>query len=273
MLRRPAHAARLHRARGVALLAALGLAAASASDAAALVAACPDGSVVFAPRWQDVHCAGAALVAPGGVPRLGLRPPEPSLARRQALRAQRESAREREIERQLTAALSRGALLPAVSAGPVAPPGADLQRGLAGRLGAAASGAGVLELELRGARPARLRIAHAPAFERHVRAGLAARGVEVPGPVLVFALAPAAAAAGVPVPAFAQGGVTLRPDASDPAQLGWLDSGPTALGYVALPARFDLARPVVVFWGDAVAAAQLRPGRPGAQRSASPTSS
>jgi hypothetical protein len=265
MLRRPAPVARLHRVCGVALL----LAVPIASDASALVVSCADGSVVFAQRWRDVHCAGATLVAPGSVPPLGLRPPEPSLARRRAFRARQESAREREIESQLADALSRGPAPPAVSSGP---PTAQPPPGPA-RLAGAAPGAGVLELELRGARPARLRVAHEPAFERRVRAQLAARGVAAPGPVLVFSLASATVGAGVPVPAFAQGGVTLRPDASDPGQFGWLGAGRPALGYVALPARFDLARPLVVFWGDAVAAARLRPAPRPAQRSDSSTAS
>lgn len=279
MPRGPAPPARLHLGCGVGLAATLLLAAAPASDASALVVSCADGSLVFARHWRDVHCAGATLVARCSIPPLGLRPPEPSLARRQAFRAQQESAREGALERQLADALSRRAAPPAVSSAASAAPAAEERRSLDRLLGSAPAG-GVLQLELRGAQPARLRVAHSPALERRLRADLAQRGLPAPGPVVVFSLAEAAAGPGVPVPAFAQGGVTLRPDAADPAQLGWLGAGAPEpgrgtprLGYVALPAGFDLTRPLVVFWGDAVAAARLRPAGPGAQRSASPTAS
>jgi hypothetical protein len=112
-----------------------------------------------------------------------------------------------------------------------------------------------------------IRLAHSRAFEERLRADLAARGSLAPGPVLLFSLEPTAAGLGAMPPSFAQRGVTFRPQPMSPSQLGWIAGADAAsdrrtprLGYVALPAGFDLTRPLVVFWGDAVAAAWLRAG-------------
>jgi hypothetical protein len=71
---------------------------ASALDAGAesVVASCADGSVIFAGRWTDVGCAGAARMPPGQVARVGSEPD-----RTRALAWEREAARERDLEASL----------------------------------------------------------------------------------------------------------------------------------------------------------------------------
>ncbi len=242
------------------------LAATLPTPSRALVAACADGSVVFAKRWKDVHCAGAVEVAPEDVPQLGFVSREPSKEReeRQAFRAEQEAMRERDLEQQLAALPP-----PAVEAGPPGPVlpllavGAAEYRDLA-RLVALSRQRTAAAIE-RGAAPVQIRLAHPGAFEEKLRADLAARGSSASGPILLFSVEPSAAGLGAMPPSVAQRGVTFRPRPTDPSQFGWIASGGAApdggaprLGYVALPAGFDLTRPLVVFWGDAVAAAWLR---------------
>ena len=84
------------------------LGAALPTSARALIATCADGSVVFAKKWQDVHCSGAVEVAPKDVPQFGYVPRD-RVAERRAFNRQHEAMRERDLEAQLAA-------LPAVSA-------------------------------------------------------------------------------------------------------------------------------------------------------------
>ncbi|MBW1688224.1 MAG: hypothetical protein JRS35_24570 [Deltaproteobacteria bacterium] len=251
--------------RGIALYVAAGtlLTAALPATARALIATCADGSVVFAKKWQDVHCSGAVEVAPEDVPQFGYVPRDRA-AERRAFSRQHEAMRERDLEAQLAA-------LPAVAAqarstGPALPLvalSAAEYRDLA-RLVALSQERAAVAIE-RGAPPVEIRLAHSRAFEARLRADLAARGSSAPGPILLFSVEPTAGSLGAMPPSFAQRGVTFRPQPMDPSQLGWIagaDAAPARgaprLGYVALPAGFDLARPLVVFWGDAVAAAWLR---------------
>jgi len=251
--------------RGISLYVAAGalLTAALPSTARALIAACGDGSVVFAKSWEDVHCAGAFEVTAANVPQLGYVPRDP-VAERRAFNRKYEVMRERDLEAQLAA-------LPAVAAqarpsGPALPRvavSAREYRDLA-RLVAHSQERAAVAIE-RGAPPVQIRLAHSRAFEERLRAYLGAHGSSVPGPILLFSVEPMAVDLAAMPPAFAQRGVTFRPQPMDRSQLGWIAGGYTApgraaprLGYVALPAGFDLARPLVVFWGDAVAAAWLR---------------
>ena len=239
------------------------LAAALPTTARALIAACADGSVVFAKRWEDVHCAGAVEVAPENMPQLGYVPRDRS-AERRAFSRQHEAMRERDLEAQLAALPA-----PAIQARPSAPAlplvalSAAEYRDLA-RLVALSQERAAVAIE-RGAPPVQMRLAHSRAFEARLRADLAARGASAPGPILLFSVEPTAGSLGAMPPSFAQRGVTFRPQPMDRSQLGWIvgadaapDRGAPRLGYVALPAGFDLTRPLVVFWGDAVAAAWLR---------------
>jgi hypothetical protein len=251
--------------RGIVLYVAAGtlLAAALPTAAHALVAACADGSVVFAKRWEDVHCAGAVEVVPENVPQLGYVSRDRS-AERKAFRRKHETMREGDLEAQLAAVLASA--VQARPTGPALPLVAlsaaeyrDLARVVA--LGQQRTAAAIE----RGGPPVQIRLTHSRAFEERLRAELAARGSSAPGAILLFSVEPTAADLGSMPPSFAQRGVTFRPQPMDPSQLGWIASGNAApdrraprLGYVALPAGFDLTRPLVVFWGDAVAAVWLR---------------
>ena len=251
--------------RAISLYVAAGalLAAALPTTARALIAACADGSVVFAKRWEDVHCAGAVEVAPEDVPQFGYVPRDRAAERRTFSR-QHEAMRERDLEAQLAALLA-----PAIQARPSDPVlplvalSAAEYRDLA-RFVALSEERAAVAIE-HGAPPVQIRLAHSRAFDERLRADLAARGSSAPGPILLFSVEPTAGSLGAMPPSFAQRGVTFRPQAMDPSQLGWIaggnaapDRGAPRLGYVALPAGFDLARPLIVFWGDAVAAAWLR---------------
>lgn len=259
MLRCPCPIAprRLLAVAGLCLGAGLLVAAVLPTEARALVAACADGSVVLARGWRDVHCAGAVEVAPGTVPPMGM-PKSLPTGVPQSFRRQLEAARERDIDEQLASV--DAAPPPLVSLD--ATQRRDLARFI--ELSQAAEAASI-EREGGEAPPARMRIAHSRAFESKLRAVLAARGASAPGPILVFSLEPSAAAFADATPAFAQRGVTFRPRSGDRTQLGWLGE---RLGYLALPAGFELSRPLAIFWGDAVAAAWLqerhssRPTRP-----------
>lgn len=240
------------------------LAAALPTPARALVAACGDGSVVFAKRWEDVHCSRAEMVTPRDVPQLGYVPRDASKERRE-LRSELEAMRERDLEAQLAAfsAPAVGARSGVPALPPVSLGGAE-NRDLA-RLVALAHERSAAAIE-RGTPPLLMRLAHSRAVEERLRTRLAARGTPAPGPILLFWLEPPVAGLRATLPAFAQRGVTFRPQPTDPGQLGWIPGsddppgrGEPRPGYVVLPAGFDPARPLVVFWGDAVAAARLGP--------------
>lgn len=73
---------------------------ATADDAGrTVIASCADGSVIFATKWEDVHCAGAARMPAGHVPRVAS-----ESDRAAALAWERETVRERELDAEITAA-------------------------------------------------------------------------------------------------------------------------------------------------------------------------
>ena len=268
---------RPRRLRFVAGLGAMGLAALVPAHSGALVADCEDGSVVLASRWEDVHCTGAVEVAPGETPRLGavrqLDRPDWRKARRQR-EAQRELDLETQIEHARTGrrpgretlrpqreTLRQAAGLPAFEATrfELSESEYDSLSRFIERSQERAPAHIARDAEGR----ARMRLAHSRAFEAKLRARLVAAGRDGAGTVLVFSLAPHGAQLGDP-PHFGQRGSTFRPQTPDPAQLGRivrkggpLDEAAPRLGYVVLPAGFDLGRPVLLFWGDAVAVARL----------------
>jgi hypothetical protein len=218
-----------------------------------VIASCADGSVIFATKWEDVHCAGAIRMPPGHVPRVGS-----MRDRAAAIGLDREAARERDLEEQIAEAIARR---PATSRTHPAPvtltprERADLRHFVAlGRAPAAAT----IEYERNGSLD-RMCLAYARWFDTRMRHAFAAWGISLTGPVLVFRLEPSASGESAPMPSFAQGGATFRPDASDARQLGWIAEGGAAsrppasrLGYVVLPSGFDVNRPLAIFWGDAV---------------------
>jgi len=224
------------------------LTAAGASEAAALVASCPDGSITIAKKWEDVRCPGAVAVHAAAPSMLGVVRGHDSAAGQAVLRGT-EAARENDLDAQLDGALAR----------PPVALGSEAQRGLAALIARSRPQASV-ERDVAGLAPLRMRLAHSTAFEEQLAATLGS----LPGPVLVFSLAPGSLSLGDFAPSFAQGGATYRPNLRDPHQLGWIpgpdpdhDPGASSLGYLVLPPDFDLDRPIVLFWGDAVAAAWL----------------
>jgi hypothetical protein len=225
------------------------------TDASALVASCPDGSVILAKHWADVRCLGAVEVTPGSTPRLG---PARRAGRpdKQAFRRREEAARERDLEHQIHPSWPPP---PQVLAAATLPPEPHRNLGLLIALSPTA-----VSLEGPGL-PGRLRLAHSVAFEALLGGALAASGAPPGGPILVFSLTPPADGRGATPPSFAQGGTTFRPAPADPRQLGWITpeagEAPLAaarLGYVVLPAGFELDRPLAVFWRDEVTAARWR---------------
>ena len=235
-----------------------GIAAAPDGGTPSVVASCADRSVIFATRPEQVRCEGAIVLPSGLIPRVG------SLDDRNvAVAAQVERWRESDLDF-LIAHAPRRAPYRTHPTRVSLDPGehADLERIVAlGRARAAAT----LENERLEGSPIRMRLAHSRAFDTQLRRNFAGRGISLDGPVLVFTLEPGSAPR-APMPSFGQGGVTFRPDSGDARQLGWIVAGgattphaKSRLGYVVLPAGFDVERPLAVFWGDAVTA--TRPWR------------
>jgi hypothetical protein len=224
-----------------------------------VVGSCADGSVIFATKWEDVHCEGAVRMPAGYVPRVA--------SQRDRSAAVAEVTREDALEAQIAAHLVQGGAPRAHVAPVLLMPRdyADLRRFVSrGEMLAAAS----IEYERGLGSLDRMRLAHSRWFDDSLREAFAELSLALTGPVLVFRLEAAPGAPGAPVPSFAQGGVTFRPDPSDPRQLGWIvDEGAGSrpdtfrLGYVVLPVGFDVDRPVAIFWGDAVVATRPARGR------------
>jgi hypothetical protein len=254
--RRHVHDGRVLRALlGSALLVALPLIAAAMDGGGyPIVASCADGSVIFATKWEEVRCAGAIRVPRSHGTRVGSMP-----GRSVALALEREAARERDLEEQIAQWVVQRRAVLARSLAFTPREHSNLRQLIASRPAPAAA---VIEYERRVGAPARMRVAHAVRFETHLRHVFERLGMSLAGPALVFE-ADGFSFRSAPVPFFAQGGITFRPDAGDPRQLGWISeevagAGPAAsrLGYVVLPSGFDVNRPVVIFWGDAVVATQ-----------------
>ena len=236
---------RLAAALGASLLAA----AAASAGARSLLATCADGSVVVARQWKDVRCEGAMPVEPDALA-LGVhhsRQPD-----QRALRRAHEAVRERDLDEQLAAVVRERRASAVLRLAPA-------ERWRLARRIAAGEGVFTLAREIEGAGRVHARVVYSPEIEARVREQAARPPA---GPIVVFSLEPAAALPRAGLPAFAQGGVTVRPRLADPGRMGWLSTAvgdPRAplLGWVALPAGFDPARPMALFWGDAVSAARL----------------
>jgi len=99
--------------------------------------------------------------------------------------------------------------------------------------------------------------AHSAAFEELLRETWAARGGLPTGGVLLFTARSVQAEEFYASFTFLQEHLTYQPDATDARQLGVLQgrlgalaAGEVMLGYIALPANFDLERELDVYWDD-----------------------
>ncbi|MDJ0848675.1 MAG: hypothetical protein QNK04_09880 [Myxococcota bacterium] len=242
---------------GLAGLAALAGLVASAAEARALVATCEDGSIVLARDWADVRCRGAMEVEPDDLT-LGVHHSRlPDVA---TLRRSHEAARERGLDEQLARLETRAADRPpaGIAAGEPSRRAARVPLGPTERRDLArafrAGGAVAIARDAGNGTTLRLRIAYSSVVEERVR-----RHIATERPVLVFAIEPDGARFSGGLPSVAQGGVTFRPSLAEPDQGGRLDATGrgASRGYIVLPAGFDPARPLALFWGDAVVAARL----------------
>jgi hypothetical protein len=251
---------------------------------AVITAACPDGSIVRAKKWIDVHCAGAVEVALDDATPVGSGVRARSIAWENFLRDQEAMRRAGQqalidvghVSNQPPAGLadrprqtrtrdvsSLRPLTPEYSLALTSDERRDL--GLLVDLSQRDTPA-ILEYIRDGATVAVLQIAYSRAFEAKLRAHQTGVGSLPAGPVLVFSLEPGHAADLATRLAFSQRGAGFRPSAGDPREFSWIHNGEAKtgvgtrrLGYIVLPAFYELSRPLVVFWGDAVVATTLRP--------------
>jgi hypothetical protein len=270
--------------RGALLILGVGaLIAAPALAHAGVVAACGDGSVILAKRWDDVNCAGAIEVAPDDVPPIGSgkkprpiawanflreqeelqrasrRPPVP--VNRVKKRAPAVSAvRDESEDRYRSTRPSRTYSRPSLRLTAEERRDLSLLVELSQR-----STPAVLEHTRAGAGTAVMQIAHSRAFEAHLHARQRAAGDYRFGPILVFSLEPAGTDLRAAPLSFVQGGPGFSPNVDDPRDFGWIGEGDTRgkakgrrLGYIVLPESFEVSRPLAAFWGDAVVATTLR---------------
>lgn len=114
--------------------------------------------------------------------------------------------------------------------------------------------------------PLSVRVAPSSSFEARLREAWAQRGRSLAGPVVLFSARAAGAADFRPNFTFVQGHEAFHPDPADPTQLGLIHGevgslAPSAevLGYVVLPARVELAKPLDIYWDDRQITATLRP--------------
>jgi hypothetical protein len=270
--------------RGALLILGVGaLTAAPALAHAGVVAACGDGSVILAKRWDDVNCAGAIEGAPDDVPPIGSgkkprpiawanflreqeelqrasrRPPVPVnrvKKRAPAVSAVRDESEDRYRSTRPSRAYSRPSLRLT----------AEERRDLSLLVELSQrSTPAVLEHTRTGAGTAVMQIAHSRAFEAHLHARQRAAGDYRFGPILVFSLEPAGTDLRAAPLSFVQGGPGFSPNVDNPRDFGWIGEGDTRgkskgrrLGYIVLPESFEVSRPLAVFWGDAVVATTLR---------------
>ncbi len=264
-------------------------------SAAGITGVCPDGSVFVVKRQADVPCREAKRVEPSRVP--PLRPENLPRAYLWELHRQKidENNPYNLIERaekvrtlgnadlggagagagSATPGAAPAAALPQVSAAPPVPPpapAAPRPSDLALTDGELRDLFYLVELSQKRA-PAtflragkagddslRVSIAHSQAFEERLRSA----GAEG-GPVLLFSVQPRDAERFLPNFSFVQGHLTFSPQRDDPRQLGVLSGSlgdlaadELVLGYVILPASFDLGRPLDVYWDDRQLATTFR---------------
>jgi hypothetical protein len=259
------------------------LMAAPALSHAGIVAACGDGSVILAKKWEHVNCAGAIEVAPEDVPPIGSGKKPRPISWANFLREQEEI--QRASQRPPTPVHHAKNRAPDVSA--VRDESVDRYRSARPRSTysrpslrltaeerrdlsllvelSQRSTPAVLEHTRTGAGTAVMQIAHSRAFEAHLHARQRAAGDYRFGPILVFSLEPASTDLRAAPLSFVQGGPGFSPNVDDPRDFGWIgesntrvETGGRRIGYIVLPESFEVSKPLAVFWGDAVVATTLR---------------
>jgi hypothetical protein len=267
------------------LVACLGAVTTLPASAASLAGVCPDGSAFVVQKRRDVPCAGAKLVEPGELP--PLRPlllPKPYMWYvDQEARDQANPYHLVDPARKLRA-LQAGETLPGtrqsaksevsapetLTAPPESPPQPafeaddlkDLVRLIALRQEVAPATLSIDDVQ--GHEQMRIALAHSDAFELELLEALQLRAEE--HRVLAFFSHALRDATFHPNFLVAQDGATFRPEPSEATEVGMLVGEPGALegglmvvGYIVIPARFDLRRPMDLFWNDRSIRAVLTP--------------
>ncbi|MFQ5513141.1 MAG: hypothetical protein ACE5FG_01795 [Myxococcota bacterium] len=267
----------MHRALRAPLLAAL-LLLPGGARAESVAGLCPDGSAFVVQSRADIPCARAKLVEPSELP--PLRPellPHPW-----AWAVDREARNPRNPYNLIDAAqqiraLRAGEVTPAKSppppqaqSAPEPTPRVQLEPDEVREL------ARLLELRQRLA-PAALRVqdvrgrdeltislAYSPSFEARVLEDL--RRAPEQSHVLLFGVESARAAEFHANFLIVQGALTYRPDPEHADELGFVAGGPgpiaageQRLGYLVIPARFDPAAELEIWWNDRSLVARLAP--------------
>jgi hypothetical protein len=237
---------------------------------------CPDGSAFVVQNRRDVPCAGAKLVAPGQLP--PLRPqllPKPYMwyvdqevrdeanpyhlvDPAQKLRALRAGEALPETER--TAKRHASPVEPSTAVPKSTAPPAfenqdlkDLVRLIALRQEVAPATLSIDDVQ--GHEQLQIALAHSDAFELRLLEALRLRAEEYH--VLAFFSHALLDAAFHPNFLVVQDGATFRPEPAETAEVGMLvgepgelESGFMVVGYLVIPARFDLRRPMDLYWND-----------------------
>jgi hypothetical protein len=110
----------------------------------------------------------------------------------------------------------------------------------------------------------RITFAHAASFESRLHEGWSAAGAAGRNPVLLFSVVSKRPETFQATFTITQGPIAAQVEATDPHQLGILQGhlgklarDEVVLGYIVLPARMDLSRPVDVYWDDRHISAQF----------------
>jgi hypothetical protein len=110
----------------------------------------------------------------------------------------------------------------------------------------------------------RVTFAHAASFEGRLHQSWSASGTAGLNSVLLFSVVSKRSESFEPTFTITQGALAAQIDASDPHQLGILQGhlgklgrDEVVLGYLVLPARMDLSRPVDLYWDDRHISAQF----------------
>jgi hypothetical protein len=110
----------------------------------------------------------------------------------------------------------------------------------------------------------RISFAHAASFEARLHESWSAAGAPGANPVLLFSVVSKRPESFEPSFTVTQGALATQIEATDPHQLGVLQGhlgklrrDEVLLGYLVLPPKMDLSRPVDVYWGDRHLSAQF----------------